>query len=156
VVSAGWLVFNFWLRDLPIFEKASALIEKKVAGFGVDSVWKYALLGAFYSVFHSLLEEYYWRWFVFRQLRSVTAAAVAIVVSAIGFMSHHVIVLNAFFNEAPLLVGLLSAAVAAGGVFWAWLYERTGSLFGPWLSHLLIDAGIFWIGYDLLRATFIR
>jgi membrane protease YdiL (CAAX protease family) len=81
---------------------------------------------------------------------------VAIVVSAIGFMSHHVIVLNAFFNEAPLLVGLLSAAVAAGGVFWAWLYERTGSLFGPWLSHLLIDAGIFWIGYDLLRATFIR
>jgi uncharacterized protein len=47
----------------------------------------------------------------------------------------------------------LSAGVAVGGAFWAWLYERTGSIFGPWLSHLLIDAGIFWIGYDLIRQS---
>ena len=66
-------------------------------------------------------------------------------------MGHHVIVLREFFEEAPWLAWLLSSAVAIGGVFWAWLYERTGSLFGPWLSHLLIDAGIFWIGYDLVR-----
>jgi membrane protease YdiL (CAAX protease family) len=49
----------------------------------------------------------------------------------------------------------LSFAVALGGGFWAWLYERTGSIFGPWLSHLLIDAGIFWIGYDLIRQSMI-
>ena len=93
---------------------------------------------------------------MFRQLRRLTPATVAILVSALGFMCHHVIVLNVFFKEAPALVWLLSAAVALGGVFWAWLYERTGSLLGPWLSHLLVDAGIFWIGYDLLRETIIR
>ena len=37
-----------------------------------------------------------------------------------------------------------------GGVFWSWLYDRTGSLLGPWLSHLMIDAGIFWVGYELI------
>ena len=52
-----------------VFAAAAELIRDKIAGFGIDSVWKYALLAVFYSLFHSLLEEYYWRWFVFRQLR---------------------------------------------------------------------------------------
>jgi membrane protease YdiL (CAAX protease family) len=37
-----------------------------------------------------------------------------------------------------------------GGMVWAWLYWRTGSIYAPWLSHLLIDAAIFTAGYDLL------
>jgi membrane protease YdiL (CAAX protease family) len=66
-------------------------------------------------------------------------------------MAHHVVLLGVFFNQTLWLAWLLGSAVAVGGIFWAWLYERTGSLFGPWLSHLLIDAGIAWIGYDLVR-----
>jgi membrane protease YdiL (CAAX protease family) len=38
-------------------------------------------------------------------------------------------------------------------MFWAWLYDRTGSLLGPWMSHLIIDAGIFWVGYELIGDT---
>jgi membrane protease YdiL (CAAX protease family) len=118
----------------------------------VDALWKYVLLAAFYSLFHSLLEEYYWRWFVFRQLKRLSPLWVAIVISALGFTAHHVIVLHVFFKDAPLLVALLSVAVGVGGCFWARLYARTGSLLAPWLSHLLIDAGIFLVGYDLVRA----
>jgi len=153
VVGAGWVLFDRVLDESAIFGKASALIHEKVKGFGIDSGGKYVLLAAFYSLFHSLLEEYYWRWFVFRQLRGLTPLWPAIIVSSLGFMSHHVIVLLVFFQGAPLLAWLLSAAVAVGGAFWAWLYNRTDSLFGPWLSHLLIDAGIFWIGYDLIHAS---
>ena len=46
-------------------------------------------------------------------------------------------------------------SIAAGGAVWAWIYERTGSLYGPWLSHLVVDAGIFIIGYDI-AATLLR
>ncbi len=156
VVGAGWLLFDRVLRDMAVFSSAAALIHDKIGGFGIDSVWKYAVLAGFYSLFHSLLEEYYWRWFVFRQLRQLVPLWPAIVVSALGFTGHHVIVLNEFFKEAPWLAWLLSSAVALGGMFWAWLYERTGSLFAPWLSHLLIDAGVFWVGYDLLRESIAR
>ena len=62
----------------------------------------------------------------------------------------HVVVLGEFFKELPAVAWLLSSAVAVGGVFWAWLYDRTGSLLGPWFSHLIIDAGIFWVGYELI------
>jgi uncharacterized protein len=152
VVAAGWVLFDRVLRAAAVFANASPLIRDKIKGFGVDSVWKYVLLAAFYSLFHSLLEEYYWRWFVFRQLRRLLPLWPAILASAIGFTAHHVIVLHVFFKDAPLLVWLLSAAVAVGGIFWAWLYARTESLLAPWLSHLLIDAGIFWVGFDLVRS----
>ncbi|MEX0611507.1 MAG: type II CAAX endopeptidase family protein [Pirellulales bacterium] len=155
VVGAGWLLFEGVLRDANAFSGAAALIHEKIGGFGVDSIWKYAVLAGFYSLFHSLLEEYYWRWFVFRQLRRLVPVWPAVFISALGFMGHHVVVLGKFFEETLWLAWLFSAAVAIGGVFWAWLYERTGSLFGPWLSHLLIDAGIFWVGYDLVREAMI-
>jgi membrane protease YdiL (CAAX protease family) len=153
VVGAGWLVFDRVLRDAAAFAGASALIREKIGGFGIDAAWKYVLLAAFYSLFHSLLEEYYWRWFVFRQLRRLVPLWPAVLISSLGFMSHHIVVLGEFFQETPWLACLFASAVAVGGVFWAWLYERTGSLFGPWLSHLLVDAGIFWIGYDLLQGA---
>ncbi len=45
---------------------------------------------------------------------------------------------------------LFSLAVAVGGVIWAWMYEKTGSLYGPRVSHALVDTVIFIVGYDLL------
>jgi uncharacterized protein len=153
VVGAGWLLFHDVLRHSAAFSGLAPLIHEKIAGFGIDSIWKYALLAAFYSLFHSLLEEYYWRWFVFAQLRRLVPLWPAIVVSALGFMAHHVVVLGQFFQQTPWVAWLLASAVAVGGVFWAWLYERTGSLLAPWLSHLLIDAGIFWVGCELVQAA---
>jgi membrane protease YdiL (CAAX protease family) len=124
-----------------------------VAGFGLDSVSKFVALGVFYSLAHSLLEEYYWRWFVFGQLRSLVRLWPAIIVASLGFMAHHVLVLSLYFGWWTWPTLLFSACVAVGGAFWAWLYDRTGSLLGPWLSHLLVDAGIFFIGFELVRSS---
>jgi membrane protease YdiL (CAAX protease family) len=151
VVGAGWLVFELALRDTQVFTVAAEKIHDKITQFGINTVWKYATLGIFYSLLHSLLEEYYWRWFTFGQLRKLVPLWPAILVSAVAFAGHHVILLNEFFREAPWLAWLFASAVAVGGVYWAWLYERTGSLYSTWLSHLMIDAGIFWIGYELVR-----
>jgi membrane protease YdiL (CAAX protease family) len=49
-----------------------------------------------------------------------------------------------------LLSLLLAACVALGGAVWAWMYERRGSLYGPWIGHFLVDAVIMYIGYDLV------
>jgi membrane protease YdiL (CAAX protease family) len=42
-----------------------------------------------------------------------------------------------------------AACVAVGGAVWAWLYQRTNSVYAPWISHLVVDASLFVIGYDL-------
>jgi len=139
--------YYFWLGPRGHLAAAGQSIASKMAGFGVLGLPGYAALGLFYSLIHSFLEEYYWRWFVYGQLRCFMGWKSAVVVSSLGFMGHHVLALSTFFGWFSFSAVLFSIGVAIGGAFWAWLYERTGSLFGPWLSHLLVDAAIFAIGY---------
>jgi membrane protease YdiL (CAAX protease family) len=154
VFAAGVALYLAWLKPAGFLQEAAGEIQKKIAGFGVRSIAAYLALGAFYSVIHSFLEEYYWRWFVFGQLRVITAWRTAVGVSSVGFMAHHVILLATYFGWSSPAAYLFSLAVAVGGAFWAWLYHRSRSLYGPWLSHLLIDAAIFAVGYDLVRPMF--
>jgi membrane protease YdiL (CAAX protease family) len=155
VVAAGMALFKTALAGLPIFTAAAELIQHKIADYGINTAAKYFVLAGFYSLFHSLLEEYYWRWFVFRQLRHLMAFWPAAMISAIAFTLHHVVVLGVYFKDAPWLIALFAGAIAIGGVFWAWLYNRSGSIFDPWLSHLLLDAGLFFgIGFELVRPMF--
>jgi uncharacterized protein len=73
------------------------------------------------------------------------------VLSSLAFMGHHVVVLYVYLPGKFLTAVLpFSLAIAIGGAVWAFLYERSGSIWSPWLSHLIIDAGIFIIGWDLL------
>ena len=75
----------------------------------------------------------------------------AILISSLGFMLHHVLLLGTFFGYDAAATWVFSLAIAIGGAFWAWLYHRTNSLYPPWLSHLIVDAAIFIVGYDLVR-----
>ncbi len=153
VAGALWLLYQ-GLLGTPLMDEALRPIREKIAGLGVDSAWRFAALGVFYSLVHSLLEEYYWRWFVFGRLRRLVPLVPAIAVSSLGFAAHHVILLWHYFSHAPVVALLLSACVAVGGVAWAWLYERSESIYGPWLSHLCVDAAIFAVGFQLAKPLF--
>ena len=126
-------------------------IQDRLARIGINSLWQYVLLALFYSAIHSLLEEYYWRWFVFGQLRRWFAPGLAAVLGSLAFMAHHVIVLGYYFGPTSLGCLLCSAGVAVGGIAWSWLYHRSDSLLGPWVSHAIVDAAIFAVGYQMLR-----
>jgi len=141
-------------QSAAFFDQAADAIRAKVLGLQLDAVWKFAAVGVFYAIFHSLLEEYYWRWFVYRYLSTLQGQNAAIWVSSFGFMAHHVILLATYFGWASPWTYLGSLAVAVGGAFWAWLYQRSQSIYGPWISHLLIDAAIFIVGYDICRNLF--
>ena len=138
------------LEPRGLFTLPAQQVQAKVGAFGLDSPAKFVLFAVFCSALHSLLEEYYWRWFVFRQLSRWTTLPVAIAISSLAFAAHHVLVLQLYFGWTSSLTWLFSAGVAIGGAVWAWLYHRCGSLYAPWLSHALVDAAIFLIGYDLV------
>lgn len=151
VAVATWVLYLGFLRGTPMFTQSVEIVRDRVQAFGVDRPWKYALLGTFYSLVHSLLEEYFFRWFLFRQLRRLLPLWPAIFLSAVGFMMHHVVILGTYFEWSLLPTAFFSLSVAVGGVYWAWLYDRSGSIAGPCVSHLLVDVGIFWVGFDMMR-----
>lgn len=150
VVAAGiWLGVQIVMSGSPSFAGATEQVRDKVADVGIDQPFLYVLVGVFYTLIHSLLEEYYWRWFVFGRMRYLMPLWAAIAISSAGFMAHHVILLGIFFGIDSPLTWLFSLSIMFGGAVWAWLYQQSGSLWGPWLSHALIDAALFAVGYRL-------
>jgi membrane protease YdiL (CAAX protease family) len=151
VMGAMAGLYYFCLKPAGLFDGPMLAVREKVASFGVHSAASYMALAAFYSLGHSLLEEYYWRWFVFGHCCRSLKPATAVLLSSVGFAAHHVLVLGTYFGYGSPLTWLFTAGIVIGGAFWAWLYRRSGSLVGPWLSHALVDAAIFVIGWDLVR-----
>lgn len=130
---------------LVVVEGGSA-IGRKTAELGVlDHFWTFAI---FISVFHSALEEYYWRWFVYGRLREVTGRWSAHLLGGVTFAAHHIVITTQFF---PFWWGVLfGSLVGCGGVIFSLLYERQKSLVGAWMAHMTIDFGIMAIGYELI------
>ncbi len=151
VLAATLALYYGYFKTSPVLSGAPAEIAEKLKGFGVDTAAEFLALASFISLAHSLLEEYYWRWFVFGRLNRGVPFGWAVGLSSLGFMAHHVLVVGQFLKGYGPYTWFFSFCVAVGGALWAWLYQRTRTLYGPWFSHLLVDAGVMWIGYDLWR-----
>ena len=150
-VLAGMLPLYFlWLKPAGYLSATVGPITEKATALGMGSPDRFVLGGVLLSSVHSFLEEYYWRWFLFGGLRRFMPVAAAVILSSLAFTAHHVIILAVYFGGWSWATLFFSLCVAVGGAAWAWIYHRSGSLLGPWLSHLLIDAGIFVVGYDLV------
>jgi len=152
VATAMFVLYYFVLNPAGLFAGPSAEVRAKVSSFGISSPVAFFLFAAFVSAIHSLLEEYYWRWFVFGQLARGCKLPIAILISSLGFAAHHVLVLSLYFGRTSPLTWLFSLAIAIGGACWAWLYHKSDSLAAPWLSHALVDAAIFAIGYQMIHS----
>ena len=144
------LLYFYWLKPAGYLALGIGPIAGKAKALGMDTPARFLLGGALISSVHALLEEYYWRWFLFGGLRRFMPVSAAVIVSSLAFAAHHVIILAVFFGGWSLATIFFSLCVAIGGAAWARIYQRSGSLLGPWLSHILIDAGIFIVGYDLM------
>jgi membrane protease YdiL (CAAX protease family) len=152
VVAAGIFVLYFAiLKPAGLFEDTGPKIAHWLTEFNANTAATYFTMAFFVSILHSFMEEYYWRWFAFGWLRRHIPLPVAIVLSSLAFMSHHVLVL-AYYLPGHFWTAAVpfSLCVAGGGIVWAWLYHRYNNLYAVWLSHLLIDAAIMVVGYDMI------
>lgn len=137
----------------PLFERLRAELMGRLEGFGFDSLGPYTVLFFFYSIVHSGLEEYYWRWFAFGRIARRCSWLTAALITNAAFMLHHVVLLGVYFGYDNLLTWVCSFGVAVGGFVWQAIYKKTDSVYGGWLSHGLIDAGIFALGFLMLPSA---
>jgi membrane protease YdiL (CAAX protease family) len=146
------VVYRTALQDVALFDAAASAVRAKVQSFGAGTPARFVALAVFYSAIHSLLEEYYWRWFVFGELARGCKLPAAIAVSSVAFAAHHVLVVGHYFTWLSIWTWLFTLAVIIGGAFWAWLFHASRSLVATWLSHGFIDAAIFAVGYLMIAA----
>lgn len=121
-------------------------MRRKAMEFGLlEHYWLFAV---YLSLANSLVEEYYWRWFLYGRLRELVRPPWAHGLAGIAFAAHHVVVTSVFFSLAWGL--FLGALVCAGGIIWSLMYEKQKTVAGAWISHLVVDLGIMILGYGIL------
>ncbi len=129
-----------------VLDENAERIAGRIADLGVAE--HYLWFALFISFAHAALEEFYWRWFVFGQAEKLMRPGLAYIVASVGFASHHVVILSQFFPIGWAL--FLGACVGIGGAVWSWLYRRYNSYWAAWFSHMIIDLGLMWVGWEIL------
>lgn len=151
LIGGGIFAIYLWLMlPLGVMESVREVAKAKLSAYGGDSVVGLAAIGLFYALFHSGFEELYWRGFIYRGFSRRMADHWALIASSLGFMAHHVLVLGKFFGYGSVWTYVCSAGVAVGGIIWGAMFRKTDSLWPTWLSHGLVDASLFLIGYHLV------
>jgi membrane protease YdiL (CAAX protease family) len=132
-----------------VFSTNEAKIVQRI--HDLDVAERFVAFALFISFIHSAMEEFYWRWFAYGQAAKLMPKGIAHAVAATGFALHHIVVLSQFFPLGWAFA--LGACVGIGGAFWSWQAERYNSLIGPWFSHLLVDLGLMWVGWQALQGS---
>jgi membrane protease YdiL (CAAX protease family) len=136
---------------LNVAESGSVNIRNKAAELGILQYYSaYALV---ISLVNSLVEEYYWRWFLYGHLRGLIRTHWAHILAGIAFASHHTVVTTHYFGVGWGLV--FGACVGVGGIIWSMMYEIHKTILGAWVSHLIVDLALFSIGHMLLFGKYI-
>lgn len=96
-----------------------------------------------------VLEEVYWRGYMFEKIRRTGSAARAIKVTAAFYTLYHVLTVMQLFEVAYTLVAVIPVLIA--GLFWGYVRERTGSITATIIGHALGDLGIVCVYWFMVR-----
>jgi hypothetical protein len=141
IIVAGYLLVGKNAIDRPTLAGALEPV-------GLTRPAVYLAAAAYWIAVNSVLEEYVYRWFVFRQAERLAGPGPAVAISGLVFVIHHALAMSAYFPA--WLNAVASLSIFIGGALWSWLYLRHRSVWVPWLSHALVDLAIFALGAVIL------
>ena len=101
------------------------------------------------SFINSFLEEFFFRGFVFTNLKQQSGRKLAYIFSATVFSFYHVAMMIGWFS-LPLFL-LVMVGLAVGGIIFNWLNEKLDTIYCSWLTHMFANFAINTIGFLLLR-----
>ena len=101
------------------------------------------------SFANSFLEEFFFRGFVFTNLKQHAGRKLAYIFSALAFSLYHVAMMIGWFSPALFL--LVMAGLVIGGMIFNWLNEKLDTIYCSWLTHMFANFAINTIGFMLLK-----
>ena len=100
------------------------------------------------SFINSFLEEFFFRGFVFTNLKQLTGRKLAYIFSAAAFSLYHVAMMIGWFSPARFLLVMMGLVI--GGMIFNWLNEKMDTIYCSWLTHMFANFAINTIGFILL------
>jgi len=135
------------------FLVASFFDFSQIAGALTENVGvtkeNFLYVSIYISFANSFLEEFFFRGFVFTNLKRLSGRRVAYLFSAGIFGLYHVAMMIGWFSAGLFL--LVMAGLVIGGMLFNWLNEKLDTIYCSWLTHMFANFAINTIGFILLK-----
>ncbi len=115
------------------------------AGVNKDN---FLFVSLYISFANSLLEEFFFRGFLFANLTACAGRKTGYLVSSVLFAAYHVAMMIGWFS-LPLFL-LVMAGLLMGGMIFCRLNEKLGSIYPSWFVHMFANFAINTIGFILM------
>lgn len=140
------VILGAYLIVRPFFDFSGIAVNLTAnAGVNADN---FLFVSLYISFINSLLEEFFFRGFLFTNLKKYGSSALAYGISAGLFALYHVAMMTGWFS--PILFILVMVGLTMGGMIFNFLNERLGSIYPSWLVHMFANFAINTIGFILL------
>lgn len=139
LILGGWAIVRNWVDF-------SGIADSLTSTAGVTKE-NFLYVSLYISFVNSLLEEFFFRGFVYRNLAERTRFAY--IFSAAAFSLYHMAMMIGWFH--PALLVLVLAGLFLGGLIFNWLNEKLGCIYASWLTHMFANFAINTIGFILLN-----
>ncbi len=103
-------------------------------------------IGLYIIILNSLLEEYFWRGFLFNKLNKINPI-IAYITTGIAFSFHHVMFYYNWFNITFFIIVTLGLTVYA--IIMNYIFYKTKDLFSCWYVHIFADIVQIFIGLKI-------
>ena len=154
IIFGAYFLGQWLAQRYPAFAEVwidPARVRAMAAETGLNDARLYLAGAAYWIVVNSLLEEYVWRWFVFRKCEQLAPAAggwLAVLLSALFFTLHHIVATSVQLGAFVAVIASIGELV--GGAAWSWCYLRYRSIWPSYVSHAIVDVPVFVIGWWLI------
>lgn len=134
----------FALRGVFDFSRIAGSLSRN-AGVSRDN---FLFISLYISFANSLLEELFFRGFLFLNLHRSAGRGFAYGASSLLFSLYHVAMMVGWFG--PLLFSLILIGLVIGGMIFNFLNEEDGNIYPSWLVHMFANFAINTIGFMLM------
>lgn len=140
VILGGYFLLRNWIDF-------SGIVDSLSSNAGVNKN-NFLFVSLYISFINSLLEEFFFRGFLFANLKSSSNRRFAYCFSSLMFALYHVAMMIGWFHPAITL--LLIAGLMIGGMIFNFLNEKQENIYTSWLVHMFANFAINTIGFILM------
>lgn len=105
----------------------------------------FIFVALYISFINSLLEEFFFRGFIFLSLKKIIISRYAYIISALAFAIYHVAIMGSWFSPIIFLLAMIGLFV--GGIIFNFLNEYSLNIYSSWLVHMMANFAINTIGF---------
>lgn len=136
---ASFFIFKNFLDLATITERLKTLININFTNL--------IFIGLYIIILNSVLEEYFWRGFLFNKLKNLIKPWQAYLITSLAFSFHHVMFYYNWFNLGFFL--LVTFGLTAYALIVNYVFHKYSDLFSCWYVHIFADVAQIFIAFKI-------